>query len=113
MAHRSIAAYEDPSVKNLRALVKAARDRLAEIEATYTIEKANVDGLQAALFNRLREYFQERDRLRLIVDYRKQFLDAFLHRQEGDVEKIAQDYRDASQRATASTKRRPASCQQR
>jgi hypothetical protein len=36
--------------------------------------------LQARLFSRLRHHHQERERLRLIVTYRKQFLDALLRK---------------------------------
>ncbi len=74
--------YENPELAKLRAMVDATRVRLAELEAAYTIEKAKVDGLQARLFSRLRQQHQERERLRLIVSYRKQFLDAL--RRQGD-----------------------------
>ena len=33
---------------------------------------------QVILFRQLREHYQRRDRLRLIVDYRKKFLDSFV-----------------------------------
>ena len=34
--------------------------------------------MQAALFRRLREHYQKRDRLRLVLDYRKKYLDLLL-----------------------------------
>ena len=55
-----------------------ARARLAELEVDYTKEKSRVDATQAILFRQLREHYQKRDRLRLIVDYRKKFLDSFV-----------------------------------
>jgi hypothetical protein len=57
--------------------VAGARARLAELEADYTKEKSRVDATLAILFPRLREHYQKRDRLRLIVDYQK-FLDSFV-----------------------------------
>lgn len=99
MSDAAVVIYEDPESDKLRALVAAARERLAELEAAYTVEKANVDSLQATLFKRLRAYCQQRDRLRLVVDYRKQFLEAFLRRDETDVEKVAQDYREAQSKS--------------
>ena len=60
-----IVIHEDPELAKLHALVDGARARLAELESTYTIQKAKVDGLQALLFSQLREYHQERERLRL------------------------------------------------
>ncbi len=90
---------EDIRLKKLRALVESARSLLAEVEATYTIERAKVDALQATLFTRLRVYCQERDRLRLVVDYRKELLEAYLRRDEKDVEKVAQEYREAQSKS--------------
>ena len=58
----------------MRQLVAGARARLAELEASFTKEKSRVDVMQAVLFRQLREFYQQRDRLRLIVDYRRQFL---------------------------------------
>ncbi len=34
--------------------------------------------MQAVLFRQLREHYQKRDRLRLIVDYRQKFLDSLV-----------------------------------
>ena len=64
-------AWEDleyPELPKLRVLVDAARARLAELETAYTIDKARVGGMQAGLFQRLRTWCQERDRLRLVVE---------------------------------------------
>ncbi len=46
----AVVVYEHPELKKLRALVDAARNRLAELEASFTVEKAKVDVLQAGLF---------------------------------------------------------------
>ena len=59
----AVIVSEDHTLNKWQELVESARARLAEVETIYTIEKAKVDSLQAMLFSRLREYFQERDRL--------------------------------------------------
>ncbi len=48
-------------------LVEAARNRLAELELEYGIEKSKVDSIRSRLFGALRAFYQERDRLRLLV----------------------------------------------
>ena len=42
----------NPELQRLRALVDAARARLAESEARFTIEKARVEAMKARLFAR-------------------------------------------------------------
>ena len=80
----------------LRVLLDAARARLAELEAAYTIDKARVDSLQAGLFQRLRTWCQERDRLRLVISYRRKFVESLVRQGEEDAGKIEQEYRQAS-----------------
>jgi DNA polymerase-3 subunit epsilon len=91
--------YQDPDDKALRARVDAARAHLAELETRYTIEKAKVDGLQARLFSRLRPHHQERERLRLIVTYRRQFLDALLKQGEKAPEDVHRKYHEERARS--------------
>ena len=98
MSNTTVVPYENPDAKDLRARVEVARARLAEVEAAYTIDKAKVDSLQASLFQRLRTYRQERDRLRLIVDYRRQFLAGVLRGDEGEAERVKQAHREAEAR---------------
>src|SRR5664279_1227001 len=74
----ALVIYVNPDLDRLRQLVEGARARLAELEATHTSEKSRVDAAQAELFRRLREHYQKRDRLRLVVDYRKKFLDSLI-----------------------------------
>ena len=90
---------EHPELPRLRVLVDAARARLAELEAAYTIDKARVDSLQAGLFQRLRKWCQERDRLRLVVNYRQQFLEVLLRQGEEEAEQVEQEFRQAKTRS--------------
>ena len=98
MSNKTVVPYENSDPKRLRARVDEARARLAEVEAAYTIDKAKVDSLQASLFQRLRTYRQERDRLRIIVDYRRQFLAGVLRGDEGEAERVKQAHREADAR---------------
>jgi hypothetical protein len=84
--------HENSEFKRLCSLVAEARGRLAELEAGYTIEKAKADGLQARLFSLLREYHQERERLRLIVSYRKQFIEALLRKPDKKASNLQGEY---------------------
>ncbi len=82
----------------LRGLVAAARVRLAEIEAAYTSDKAAVTALQARLFMQLCSHFEERDRVRLVVSYRKSFLDTLLRQGEEEAKQVEEEFRQADER---------------
>ena len=71
---------------SLRDWLDAARARLAELEAGFTIEKAKVEAMKARLFARLREHFQRRDRLRLVIGYRGKYLKS--HVGQGEAKEI-------------------------
>ena len=79
-----------------RAPAEAARARLAELAAGFTIEKAKVEVMQARPFARLREHFQRRDRLRLVIGFRRKYLESLVRQGEEEAGKIAQEYRQAS-----------------
>ena len=51
--------------------------------------------MKAWLFARLREHFQRRDRLRLVIDYRRKHLESLVRQGEEEAGKIAQEYREA------------------
>jgi DNA polymerase III epsilon subunit-like protein len=96
VAGKDVVLYVNPELQRLRALVDAARARLAELEASLTVEKAKVDAMKARLFARLREYFQRRDRLRLVISYRRKYLESLVRDGEEDAAKIQQEYRQAN-----------------
>ena len=48
------------------------------------------------LFARLREHFRRRDRLRLVISYRRKYLESLVRQGEEEAGKIAQEYRQAS-----------------
>jgi hypothetical protein len=87
--------YTTPELEQLRQLVAGARAQLAELETDYTREKSHVDAVQAGLFRRLREHYQKRDRLRLAVEYRQNFLDSFIRDDTDEVEQAEKDFEQA------------------
>lgn len=95
-----VVVYVDPRVQHLRQLIDAARLRLADLEAEYTSQKSRVSVVQAAVFKRLRKHFEERDRLRLVVRYRRAYVQKLL----SDGEEAAAKVRDEFQEADAQTK---------
>ena len=86
----------NPELQRLRTLVEAGRARLAELEAGFTVEKAKVEAMKARLFARLREHFQRRDGLRLVISYRRKYLESLVRQGEEEAAKIAQEYQQAS-----------------
>jgi DNA polymerase-3 subunit epsilon len=77
-------------------LVEASRNRLAELELEYGIEKSKVDSIRSKLFAVLRATYQERDRLRLLVQFRKAFIDRLLAEGEEAAGATAGDYQRES-----------------
>jgi DNA polymerase-3 subunit epsilon len=93
--HVGLVIYINPELEQLRRLVAGARARLAELEVSFTKEKSRVDVMQAVLFRQLREFYQKRDRLRLIVDYRRKFLDSLVRGGEEEAKQAETHYEQA------------------
>jgi DNA polymerase-3 subunit epsilon len=91
----AVVIYVNPELEKLRQLVAGARARLAELEVSYTTEKSRVDTVQAILFRRLAEHYQKRDQLRLIVDYRKKYLDSLIRGGDEEAKQAEENYERA------------------
>jgi hypothetical protein len=85
----AIRAYSDPEFARWEKLVADARSLLENLESELAKERARVNQVQTALFLALCLVYQERDRLRLIVQYRQKFLDAILHKRPDEAHKAA------------------------
>jgi DNA polymerase-3 subunit epsilon len=96
-----VVIYQSPEMQHLQLLVAAAQARLAEIEAAFSVEKRKVEALRAKLFSKLRADYELRDRLRLLVHYRKSFVEKLLRSGEDE----ANEVRDQFKQAEADTKR--------
>ena len=92
-----LVVFQQPEIELYQRLVEASRNRLAELELEYGIEKSKVDSVRSKLFAALRTTYQERDRLRLLVQFRKAFIDRLLAEGEEAAGATAGDY----QRETA------------
>jgi DNA polymerase III epsilon subunit-like protein len=91
----AVVIYVNPELEKLRQLVAGARARLAELEVSYTKEKSRVDTMQAVLFRRLAEHYQKRDQLRLIVDFRKKYLDSLIRGGDEEAKQAEESYERA------------------
>ena len=96
-----VTIYQNPEAEQLQKLVESAQARLAEVETAFSVEKRKVDALRAKLFAKLREHYERRDRLRLVVRYRKTFIETLMHGGEEE----AAEVREQFQHADAETRR--------
>lgn len=87
--------FVDPNVERLRTLIGFARGRLAEVEASYMASKALADAISAQLFQLVRSHYQQRDRLRLIVEYRRKFLDTLMTQGDEQADEVSDQFDDA------------------
>ena len=94
-AQAGVLVFVKPELEELKALIASARLRLADLEARYTQERHEVEVTQARLFGLLRPHYQQRDRLRLLVSYRRQYLDALVYDGEEAAEAVAQQCDEA------------------
>ena len=93
--HAALVIYVNPELEQLRQLVAGARARLAGLEVDCAREKSRVDATQAVLFQHLREHYQKRDRLRLVVGYRQKYLDSLMRGGEEEAKQAEQNYEKA------------------
>jgi DNA polymerase-3 subunit epsilon len=96
-AASGLVIYQDPGLEYFQRLIELARNRLADLELDYGVERAKVDSVRSRLFITLRPYYQRRDRLRLLVQYRKAFIDRLL----AEGEEAAAESEEEFQRETA------------
>lgn len=90
-----VVIYRRPEIQELQKLVAAAQERLAEVEAAFSVEKRKVDALRAKLFEKLRADYERRDRLRLVVHYRKTFIEKLLRDGEEEAAHVHEQFRRA------------------
>jgi DNA polymerase-3 subunit epsilon len=94
-----IVLYVNLELEQLKKAIAESRSRLAELEASYTKDRRAVDLTQAAIFNLVRSHYQARDRLKLIVDYRKKYLNHLLKDGEVEARQVADDYQAAKEQS--------------
>jgi DNA polymerase-3 subunit epsilon len=90
-----LVVFTHPDIARLKLLIEASRTRLAELEANYTRERYAVSVTQARLFELLRPLFQQRDQLRLRLEYRRRFLDTLLSAGEEEAATVEKAFEQA------------------
>jgi len=90
-----VVIFEDLELGALRELIDAARSRLADLEVEYTRERLGVEVVQSQLFNLLRPHYQRRDELRLVIQYRRKYLDTLIFSGEEEAEEVKPEYENA------------------
>jgi DNA polymerase-3 subunit epsilon len=75
MKSLNITQYVDIELPQIKRKIDAAQFALAEAEAQFSLEINKVDSLRADLFKSLHELYHKRDRLRLVVKFRREYLD--------------------------------------
>src|SRR5271154_7265256 len=97
----------------LRRLVETARARLAEIEANYTGDSRAVEVTQAKLFNLVKQHYQERDRLRLIIRDRRKYLRVLLAGREHEAVHTAGKHKRTTTETASNHERRASAAEYR
>jgi DNA polymerase-3 subunit epsilon len=101
-----IVLFHSVELDEIRFLVTAARERLADLEVIYARECNAIAVTQSRLFSILRDLYQKRDRLRIKIAYRRRYLDSISSSDveldeirteyEGEKRKSDQEYEQAS-----------------
>ena len=96
-----LVVFTNPALEDVKQFIAAARARLSELEAEFTTVRHAVDVTQAVLFGLLRGHYQKRDRLKLVLVYRRKYLDMLLGVGEEEAEQVAGQYQDAKRQSDA------------
>ena len=89
-----VVLWEDREAEDLRRLVEAARDRLADLETELASIRSKVDQVRATIFHALRPLYEKRDSLRLKIEYRKMYIDTLLTEGEEATEDVEEEFRE-------------------
>ncbi len=93
-----IVLFHSVELDEIRFLVTAARERLADLEVIYARECNAIAVTQSRLFSLLKESYQRRDRLRMKVTYRRRYLDSISSSDE-DLDEIREAYESERRRS--------------
>lgn len=89
--------YVVPEIKEIQALIAAAREQLAELDVIYTKEHQAVAAIRSKLFILLRPAYEKRDALQIKIEYRRRFLDALLRKDQAEAEIVSEEAKKASE----------------
>lgn len=97
-ARMGIVVFNDVRINQLKSLVSAARERLADLEMILDRERAGVAKSQAALFSLLKDTYRKRDSLRVLVEYRKKFIRSVMSETEQEPDEVRQEYQEQNKK---------------
>lgn len=91
-ARMGIIVYVNAELNQIKALVTAARERLADLEMVLDRERLAVAKVQSELFRLLKADYKQRDLLKLIIDFRKRYLNSLLGRLDLTPEDVCESF---------------------
>jgi DNA polymerase III epsilon subunit-like protein len=91
-ARMGIVVYNDARLNQIKALLSAARERLADLEMALDRDRAGIAKTQSELFQILKDVYRKRDSLRLLVKYRQKYLNTILTTSDIDVDDVKADF---------------------
>ena len=94
-AGTNIVIHRDPRRSELDRLIEQARLRLADLQAQYTRDLHASHAVMAGLFERMRPLFEQRDQFRLLVEYRRRYLEQLTNEGEEVAAQTAEQYEHA------------------
>lgn len=93
-----IVLFHSVELDEIRFLVTAARERLADLEVIYARECNSIAVTQSRLFALLKDCYHRRDRLRIRVLYRRRYLDS-ISSNDDDLDEIRYSYEKERRRS--------------
>ena len=89
-----VVLWKDQEAEELRRLVEIARDRLADLETELASIRSKVDQVRATIFHALRPLYEQRDNLRLKIEYRKMYIDTLMSEGDEATEDVEEEFRE-------------------
>ena len=93
-----IVLFHSVELDEIRFLVTAARERLADLEVIYARECNSIAVSQSRLFSLLKDCYNRRDQLRIKVLYRRRYLDS-ISSNDDDLDEIRETYQKEKRRS--------------
>ena len=85
----------------LKQMIESTREQLAHLEAEYTALKSHVDSFLSKIYYAIKDLRQERDNLKLRLEYRQLYLDELIRQGEESAKAQEQEYEEAKSQQQA------------
>lgn len=97
-----IIQYNDPEIEALKTKIASIQDELAEASFQFTVAKNKTDAFRSTLLSSLRDAFEARDRQRLVVQFRREFIYNLASSGEAEATKSEQRFKQAHEESKKS-----------